>query len=723
VQDVPPPSPQVVRFGVFAVDLQAGELYRNGVRVKLQEKPFQVLAVLLERPGEVITREQLRQRLWPDVNVDFEHSLSTAIKKLRDALDDSADNPRFVETRPGRGYRFIHPLKGAHRGSGPLDVLPRWALATLTAVGAVTLLGSGLLLWTAWTRPPLTNKDDLLLTDFVNRTGEEIFDGTLQTGVAVKLEESPFLNIVSRRRVKETLKTMKRPPDEVITAEVGTEICQRQNVKAMMTGEIVPLGESYVITLEAINCVTGDSLIREQVQAEGKEAVLAALDVATVTIRRGLGESLTSIEQYDTPLGRATTPSLEALKVYSLGNKEWWTTGQVQAIPLLKRAVEIDPSFATAYLALGLAHRNIGEGDLGKHYLTKAFEHRENANEHVKLRITAFYYGFVKGEFQEYTETLELITKVYPRDWASKISLSHQYSRAGQHGKALDMALEHARLIHPKLNCYDVGGKYINLNRFEEAKKLCEEALAQSDRITNRLRLYQLGYLMDDPEAMERQIEWAKAKPREYDMVKLQSRLAALRGKIAESWKLRQDVARLAERQGLTQIAATAFDGHEVVELMVGIRDLDEFLKEHQNLSANPIVMAQIAIFQGNPEVALQLLEEDKEVEELIGLTPDRLRAAYVRGQAYLGLDRPEKAVTEFQNVLDNPGLCTFCLIRPLSRLELARAYARMGYTKKSKDAYEEFLRHWKDADPDIPVLQQAKAEYAGLQKGAAGGA
>jgi DNA-binding winged helix-turn-helix (wHTH) protein/tetratricopeptide (TPR) repeat protein len=718
-----PSSPQVVRFSVFAVDLQAGELCRNGVRIKLQEKPFQVLAVLLERPGEVITREQLRQRLWPDVNVDFEHSLSTAIKKLRDALDDSADNPRFVETRPGRGYRFIYPLQRVRRGSKPLDALPRWARATLTGVGAVTLLGSSLLFWTAWTRPPLTNKDDLLLTDFVNRTGEEIFDGTLQTGVAVKLEESPFLNIVSRRRVKETLRLMRRPPDEVITAEVGREICQRQNVKAMMTGEIVPLGESYVISLEAINCVTGDSLIREQVQAEGKEAVLSAVDVATAAMRRGLGESLTSIEQYDTPLARATTPSLEALKVFSLSSKEWWTTGQVQAIALLKRAVEIDPNFATAYLALGLAHRNIGEGDLGKHYLAKAFELRENANEHGKLRITAFYYGFVKGEFQEYTETLELITKVYPRDPATKISLSHQYSRAGQHGKALDMALEHARLIHPKLNCYDVGGKYINLNRFEEAKKLCEEALAQSGRITNRLRLYQLGYLMDDPQAMQRQVEWAKAKPREYDMVKLQSRVAALRGKVAESWELRQDVARLAERQGLKQIAATAFDGHEAVELMAGILKVDEFLKEHQDLSGNPNIIAHIAIFQGNPERALEMLREDKEVEELMGLTSNRLRAAYARGQAYLRLDKPEKAVAEFQKILDNPGLCTFCFIRPLSRLGLARAYARMGYTKKSKDAYEEFLKHWKDADPDIPVLQQAKAEYAGLQKGAVGGA
>jgi DNA-binding winged helix-turn-helix (wHTH) protein len=340
-----PSAPRIVRFGVFEVDLHTGELRKQGLKVKLHGQPVQILALLLERPGELVTREELKEKLWTgDTFVDFEHGLNAAVKKLRVALEDSADNPRFVETLPRRGYRFIAPVEKA----GQAVSAPRARLRPVW-IGALAVVAMSAVLVAAWfvflrPAPALTESDYILLADWVNNTGDPIFEGTLKQGLAVKLEESPFLSIVSDQQVRQTLRLMERSPDEPITAEIGQEICQREGVKAMIQGEIAPLGEHYVISLNAVNCRTGESLAREQVEAAGKEEVLGALGQATSRLRRKLGESLASIEKFDTPLEQATTSSLEALQAYSRGEASTLRGELLESLRFYEQAQECQRS-------------------------------------------------------------------------------------------------------------------------------------------------------------------------------------------------------------------------------------------------------------------------------------------------------------------------------------------------------------------------------------------
>src|SRR6201981_1413912 len=343
-------SPAILRFGVFEVDVRAGELRKQATRIKLQDQPFHVLTVLLERPGEVVTREELRNQNWPpDTFVDFDNSLNTAINKLREALGDSADNPRFIETLPRRGYRFLAPVS-----SGDRKVAARTrAWKIVVAVLAVAALVAGGLFWRSGHAQRLTEKDTIVLADFGNTTGDPVFDDALKQGLRVQLEQSPFLNIVSDQKVNEELQLMGRPKNERLTPDLAREVCQRIGNKAILTGSISRLGAHYAIGMNALNCPTGDSLGSEQVEADSQEQVLKALGESATKMRRNLGESLKSIQRFDAPLEQVTTPSLQALRAYSLGMKTLDTRGRTAAIPFLQRAVELDPNFAMAYARLG----------------------------------------------------------------------------------------------------------------------------------------------------------------------------------------------------------------------------------------------------------------------------------------------------------------------------------------------------------------------------------
>jgi len=369
-----------MRFGAFEVDLRSGEVYKHGIRLKLQDQPFQVLAVLLEHPGDLVTREELRQKLWPsDTFVDFDTGLNSAIKKLRAALSDSAEDPRYVETLPRRGYRFIARVENGPLPSTAVEkhlapVLPMGSAPKagnkhrfVFFAGAAAILIVALVTWRAFlVRPALTKTDVILLASFVNKTGDPIFDNSLDKPLEVKLTESPFLSLLSEADIASTMRMMRRNPDERVTQDLGVEICKRRGLKALVVPEIAAIGSTYVITLDTIDAHSQKSIARQQVEASNKDQVIAALGQAGSQLRKRLGESLSSLEKYDAPLDLATTSSLEALQAYGSGLALYRSGKRHEAIPFFERAVELDPQFCSAYDLLGRTYHSIGDSQESK---------------------------------------------------------------------------------------------------------------------------------------------------------------------------------------------------------------------------------------------------------------------------------------------------------------------------------------------------------------------
>src|SRR5467141_3057785 len=385
-------SRPILRFRVFEVDVRARELRKQGVRIKLQEQPFHILTVLLQRPGEVVTREELRSQNWPaDTFVDFDNSLNTAINKLREALGDSADNPRFIETLPRRGYRLIAPVTGVDgttRGAGPgvsAAAPPSGRKMVVTVAIVVLAVGiAGALTWRARQARHLTERDTIVLGDFANSTGEPVFDGTLREGLSVQLEQSPFLSLISEEQIHETLRMMERPANTRLTAEITREVCQRTGSAAALDGSIALIGTRYTLILKAVNCVNGDLLASTEAKANDKSHVLDALGKASSEMRRRLGESLSTVQKYSTPLEQATTPSLEALQAYSLGVKAQFAGDDVAPVAFFQSAIQLDPNFAAAYDAMGTETEVIGTA-LAVENIRKAFELRTRVSEREKL--------------------------------------------------------------------------------------------------------------------------------------------------------------------------------------------------------------------------------------------------------------------------------------------------------------------------------------------------
>src|SRR6266849_3619089 len=344
-------SPTILRFGVFEVDVRAGEVRKQGVRIKLQEQPFHVLTVLLQRPGEVVTREELRNQNWPpDTFVDFDNSLNTAINKLREVLGDSADNPRFIETLPRRGYRFLAPVSSDQRKRSR-SIAAKWVGAGATTVVVVVAVAGGLF-WRSRQPRRLTDKDTIVLADFTNTTGDSVFDGTLREGLSVQLEQSPFLSLVSEEGIHQTLRMMGQPLNARLAPEISREVCQRTNSTAVLDGSIALIGTRYDLILKAVNCTNGDLLASTEAQASDKSRVLDALNTAASEMRTKLGESLSTVQKYNIPLEQATTPSLEALQAYSLGSKADAAGDIAAGLAFFERATQIDANFAMAYLGI-----------------------------------------------------------------------------------------------------------------------------------------------------------------------------------------------------------------------------------------------------------------------------------------------------------------------------------------------------------------------------------
>jgi len=759
-------SRSVLRFGVFEVDVRAGELRKQGVRIKLQEQPFHVLTVLLQRPDEVVTREELRNQNWPaDTFVDFDNSLNTAINKLREALGDSADSPRFIETLPRRGYRFIAPVIGNGTTIGTsvgVSARPRWR--KIIAGATIAVLASGIaggLLWRARQARHLTEKDTIVLADFANSTGDAVFDGTLREGLSVQLQQSPFLSLVSGEGIHQTLRMMERPPNTRLTPEITREVCLRTNSRAALDGSIALIGTRYDLILKAVNCASGDLLASTEAQANDKSHVLDALNTTASEMRTKLGESLSTVQKYNTPLEQATTPSLEALQAYSLGWKALSEDGDsAAALSFWQRAVQLDPSFAMAYDATGTESDVIGTA-LAVENVRKAFELRTRVSEREKLIIEGDYHNFVTGDLLKEQQSYILGEQIYPRDVNFRTNLGALYSALGRYEAGLREHQEAVRLAPSSTTYRYLIYTYLLLNRDEDAAALAREAHGKGLDSILGTTLYSLAFYRNDTAEISRQVAAWTGKPGQDYLLALEADTAAYFGHLGRARELSRLASNSAKRarenetsaiyeavaalrEGLfgnanqagqrTVLAKERSGGPDKYYAVVlalsysgdgsqGLADnFSENFPENTVVQFNylPTLRAKLALNHANPQQALDTLEVAAPYE--LGLPTlsfynwPNLYPVYVRGEAYLAAHKGKEAAAEFQKILDHRGIVLNEPIGALAHLQLGRAYAMQGETAKSRAAYQDFLTLWKDADPDIPIFKQAKAEYAKLQ-------
>ena len=767
----------VYRFGPFELDPRSAELRRNGVKLKIQEQPYNVLLQLLEHAGEIVSREELRTSIWPaDTFVDFETGLNTVIKRLRETLGDSAGMPTFIETIPRRGYRFVAPVATQPRGSPP-TLLPEqvesrarsqyllWA-ASAIAIALLALLVTNYLAKRRSHHPLLTEEDTIVVGDFANSTGDPVFDDTLKQAVSIGLQQSPRVRILSDQKIKETLELMERSPDEPLNEATAREICQRNRSSALLAGSISSLGSQYVLGLKAVNCGNGDVLGLEQSQAAKKEDVLRALDPMVTNLRSKLGESLATVQKFDTPLVQATTPSLEALKAYSLGVKAVIGRSPMAGIPLVNRAIELDPKFALAYSLLGSVYGELlAEPGMAAENMRKAYVLRDRVSERERFSITAAYYASVTEELEKAAQTGELWLQTYPRDPAAYNQLATISEYLGQYDKSVAASLAAIRIGgESALDYSNLMEAYTALNRLEDAKAAYREALNRKlDNPFLHDDLYSIAFLEGDSDEMKRQVAWAAGKPGAEDiLLSADSDSEAFYGHLEKARELSQQAVKSAQRAELRETAAlwqlnsalreAEFGNYERARqstkiglTMASTRDVrtvaalilacagaigqaekmaTELEKQNPLNTAIsrywlPTIRAYIAIKQRDPARALKVLEAASPYD-LVFPQPQfeeggLLYPAYVRGQAYLLLLRGREAAGEFQKVLDHPGIVINSPIAALARLGLAHAFTLERDSVKTRAAYQDFLTVWKDADPDIPMLKQAKAEYAKL--------
>jgi DNA-binding winged helix-turn-helix (wHTH) protein len=782
-----------VRFGIFEFDLNTGELRRKGAKVRLDGQPIQILGLLLERAGELLTQDEIRSKLWPDGTVvEFDHSIKTAIRKLRQALGDDADAPRFIETLPRRGYRFLVPVNAAPPGSPAAaeslaqparvdEMTPnRWPLVA-AALTAAFLSGLALGGYGYFHRAPaLTVKDTIVLADFTNTTGDAVFDGALRQGLAVQLEQSPFLTLISEAQIQQTLRMMGQQVNARLTPEIAREVGQRTESLAVLEGSVASLGSHYVVGLRAVNCRTGDSLDEEQATADAKEQVLKVLGEIATKLRSRLGESLRTVGKFDTPIEQATTPSLEALQSYSLGIKALKGRSDfATALPLFQRALSFDPNFAAAYGGLVLCYINLGEMSLASESARRAYELRERVSEPEKFLIEANYYEYFTGNLEKARQTCELWAQTYPRDDNPRGDGIGIYFALGQYDRALDEARANLRLA-PAIGI-GYGGlvmSYLALNRLAEARATAEEAQAKNlDSPFLRDDLYELSFLQNDGAGMAQQLAWATGKPGSEDLLlALEADTAAYSGRLGKARDLSRRAVASAERAEEKETAALyeadaalrealfgnaaeareragaalalstgrdveygaalalAFGGdaaREQAQIETLAEDLARRFPEDTVVKFNylPTIRAQVALNRSDLSKAMKALQSAAPYE--LGTPggfgfPPALFPVYVRGDAYLAAHQGSEAAGEFQKIRDHRGVVLNEPIGALAHLGIGRAYAieaaaaqgdqAASFRAKARTAYQDFLTLWKEAVPDIPILRKARTEYAKLQ-------
>jgi eukaryotic-like serine/threonine-protein kinase len=817
---------KLLRFGVFELNLDAEELRKDGIPIKLPPQPVKILALLASRAGQTVTRDEIQKEIWgEETYVDFEHGLNQCIKQIRTALNDNADRPLYVETVPRRGYRFLAPVvsktiatpgprvtesksgiqdrvnlpgaaavpsenvakvpetqsaepensPGGSEIAGEEEAVrensqasaPKRDRRILTrrllwvAVGLALLAGGGVY-WRMKHASSLSEVDTIVIADFDNSTGLSVFDNALRQALTADLEDSPFLNVLASGKVREQLRFMGQPPNAPLKEDVARQICQRTGSKAMVMGSISSLGSHYPMTLRAENCNTGDLLAIVQAEAENREQVVKKLNTMASAMRGKLGESLASIEKYDAPASQVSTPSLEALQVYSLGVSTQQTEGDEAAIPFYRRAIELDPDFAMAYNRLGAIYGNLYQPTLAAENLTKAFEFRDHTTEREKLNITGMYYMFAIGDLRKTIETYKIYSQIYPRDGKARSNLSVAYSFIGNYSEAILEPGEALKLEANNANHYaNLAALYLYVEEFDKTKVILQQARDRnfSNEFMAQIR-YLLAFLTNKNADMNREVTDTTGKLGVEDqLLAMQAGTEAFYGRLAQAREYSTRASESALKADAKESAANwrfygALQDAEAGKLESALREATAALPIAPGRTTQ--ILGALSLARGGDAKRAQALADELAVQnpadtmiqyywlptiraaiDLTNRVPtkaiEHLQAAlpydlgspnpgigllypvYLRGVAYLESGQPDKAAEEFQKILDHKGIVQNYITGALAHLQLGRARAKMGDMAAARKSYESFFATWKDADADVPTLVEAKLEYGKL--------
>jgi eukaryotic-like serine/threonine-protein kinase len=807
-------------FGPFRIDRDRRQLLRQDQPVTLQRKTFDILFVLVENSGKVVSKDDLLKAVWPDAFVE-ESNLTQHIFVLRKTLADGVEEKKYIVTVPGKGYRFdekvnviavgdvvlradrevVEPrpelvqretpkvtgdeeslIVARHTRSrmlveeqqAPLKALPGSSWPWMRyATGALCLLliGAASVYLLRHPKQRLSGQDTVVLADFGNRTGDPVFDDTLKTALDIAVAQSPFLNPLSGNKVRNTLRLMARPADTKVTPDIAREVCQRAGGKAYIDGSIVQLGAQYVLTLEALSCQSGDTMALEQATAPSKEKVLDALSGAATQLRSALGESLTTVRKFDAALPQITTPSLDALKAFAVGRKALYQMDPGSALPYFQRALELDPNFAMAYVEMGNAYFGMYQMGRARESFAKAFTLRDHTSHLEELQIDSEYYGYTTGDLDKALQAMQ--EDVEYKHNSVYLGLADVYARLGQYGDAAESA---RRLVTRdpdySLAFIDLVSDDLALHDFGGVRQTIQQAQSRGiDSYPVRKLLYTFAFVQGDPAGIAEQQNWFACHP-DFEHYGLAlsadseayaghlNRARALTGQAAGSAARahdNEDAAMYRANRALQeaeygnsaearQSAAEALKltaGNPAVAVQAALafaatgetaqatslaQELNQRfpLDTQIQLLAVPAIQAQLQLARHQPELALAALQPGLRIEygatRFSTNTTSCLYPTFVRGQAYLAAGRGAQAAAEFRKIIDHSGIVGNCWTGVLARLGVARANtleSKAGGEDgrvRAKAAYKDFLVLWKDADPDVPILRDAKAEYGRLQ-------
>lgn len=788
-------------FGSFRLDAAQRLLFRDGELVPLSRKAIEILVLLVEHSGQLVEKEELMRRVWPDAFVE-ESNVAVHISQLRKILGEE-DSLR-IDTIPRRGYRFVGtvhrpgmralpdtdsveiersaspapPMSAVEESRNRQVGVPTpppvpetvwrkpffWVLAGATLAIVLGVAVIALRHRAVETRRPtegstrsVPGKHGVVLGEIANNTGDPVFDTTLHEAITIELEQSPYLSLIPEARLQQSLKLMGKPADSPMTPDLSRELCQRNDGEAVIHGSIAKLGTQFILGLSALNCRTGDHLSDLQTTAAGKELVLKALGDISGQLRARLGESLGTLQKFDTPIEEATTSSLEALQAYSVGRQTMVQKGETSVcVPFFQKAVRLDPGFAIAYAALGNAYSNLGETGLAAINIRKAYELRAHVSEHERLYIESHYHEFVTGDLVKASQVYETWAATYPNDEAPRTNLAVIYSNMGKFDRSLELAKEAVRISsHDGQTYANLVDVYISMNNPDQASAIARQAQSEHyDSSTLRLYLYDAAYLQQDTAEMQKQLNWASGEPGVEDaFFDDQANVLAASGQLQRARDMTDRATEAAKRADEKETAA----GYELDEAQREVvfgndaqarraadaalslakdRDtqygaavvfaLSGDVARAQSLASEldkgfpddtfvqylflPTIRAAVAFKEKDSDRAIKSLEPATSYEIGVegGLLP-----VYVRGLSYLQAGDGRKAAAEFQKVIDHPGVVLNGPIGPLVRLQIARAFAQEGDLAQARSAYDDFLNRWKNADSDIPILQEAKREYA----------
>ncbi len=762
-------------FGAVVYEMATGKLPFVGASsgeicgAILHQQPAPILSANPDIPPalELIIRKALEK----ERELRYQHSsdMRTDLQRLK----RDTDSGRVLFSSSGK---VAAAEKEISDRAGALGRRSRAKLAACAALVLVLATSITAGLYYRSHRPkPLTDKDTIVLADFSNSTGDPVFDDTLKTGLSVSLHQSPFLNVLSDNKVAATLKLMTRAPDAKLTPEVAREVCQRVASKAYISGSIAILGTQYVVGLKAVNCLNGDLLAEEQATTASKEKVLDLLGKEASSLRAKLGESLATVQKFDLPLAEATTSSLEALKAYSLGVKATREVGSSAALTYDQQAVELDPSFALGYRALGGDYDSLGQVGRASEYYTKAFQLRDRASEREKLDIAAHYYADITGELEKAAQIYQQRIASYPQSYAAYGNLGNVYAAEGDYERAMEVHRQSLELDPADASAYaNLVNVLLALQRFDEAKRVVQEAQSRkmNDFILHNC-IYAIAFLHGDTAAMAQQLQWFVGKPEENWGTALAADTEAYGGRLPRARELtKQSIdsavradskegaalwqensalreaafgnlpeAREAAKKGLQLAPASSGVMAEAALALAMAADsapaenLARQLNKQYPLDTQmqllwlPAIRAALLLRARNPAAAIEALQPGTTVEYgqvSFATSLSSLYPTYIRGEAYLAAGQGKEAAAEFQKIIDHNGIVWNCWTGALAHLGVARANALQSRTSHGADAdaarvrslasYKDFLALWKDADPHIPVLKEAKVEYARVQ-------